>query len=54
MDAARLGAQSAADAVADRADPLLLEAARLEAERDCYKAAEARTRQRLDTLKRTG
>ena len=41
-------------AIAERADPLLLEAARLEVERDCYKAAEARTRQRLDTLKHSG
>jgi hypothetical protein len=31
---------------AERADPKLLEIARLEAERDCYKAAEVRARQR--------
>ena len=30
--------------LAERADPHLLEIARLEAERDCYKAAEARAR----------
>ena len=32
--------------LAERADPRLLEIARLEAERDCYKAAEARARAR--------
>jgi hypothetical protein len=32
--------------LAERADPHLLEIARLEAERDCYKAAEVRARQR--------
>ena len=31
----------------ERADPHLLEIARLEAERDCYKAAEIRARQRI-------
>ena len=41
-------------AIAERADPLLLEAARLEAERDCYKAAEAKLRQRLESLRRSG
>ena len=41
-------------AIAERADPLLLEAARLEAERDCYKAAEAQLRQRLESLRRSG
>ena len=33
--------------LAERADPHLLEIARLEAERDCYKAAEARARKRI-------
>jgi len=33
--------------LAERADPHLLEIARLEAERDCYKAAEKRARQRI-------
>ena len=32
----------------ERADPKLLEIARLEAERDCYKAAEARARKRIE------
>jgi hypothetical protein len=36
----------ASAALAERADPRLLEVARLEAERDCYKAAEARARAR--------
>ena len=36
----------ASAALAERADPRLLEIARLEAERDCYKAAEARARAR--------
>jgi hypothetical protein len=35
-------------ALVERADPNLLEIARLEAERDCYKAAEARARQRVE------
>jgi hypothetical protein len=35
-------------ALVDRADPNLLEIAKLEAERDCYKAAEARARQRVE------
>jgi hypothetical protein len=37
----------ASAALAERADPRLLEIARLEAERDCYKAAEARARKRI-------
>lgn len=36
----------ASAALAERADARLLEIARLEAERDCYKAAEARARTR--------
>lgn len=35
-----------------RADPHMLEIARLEAERDCYKAAERRARQSLESLQR--
>lgn len=38
-------------ALAGRADPKLLEIARLEAERDCYKALERRARLRLAELK---
>ena len=34
-------------ALVERADPNLLEIARLEAERDCYKAAEARARKSI-------
>ncbi len=34
-------------ALAERADPNLLAIARLEAERDCYKAAEARARRQI-------
>ena len=44
---------TAAAPLVERADPRLLEAARLEAERDCYKAAETRSRKRLEALKRT-
>ena len=36
----------ASAALVERADPNLFEIARLEAERDCYKAAEARARKR--------
>jgi hypothetical protein len=38
-------------ALVGRADPKLLEIARLEAERDCYKALERRARLRLAELK---
>jgi hypothetical protein len=37
----------ASAALVERADPNLLEIARLEAERDCYKAAEARARKSI-------
>jgi hypothetical protein len=48
---ARLSKASAA--LAERADPYLLDIARLEAERDCYKAAEVRARQHLQALRRS-
>jgi hypothetical protein len=37
----------ASAALVERADPNLLEIARLEAQRDCYKAAEAKARRRI-------
>ena len=40
--------------LAERADPQLLEAARLDAERDCNKAAEIKSRPRLDAFQRSG
>jgi hypothetical protein len=40
-------------AFAGRADPKLLEIARLEAERDCYRALERRARMHLADLKQT-
>lgn len=45
------GLSKTSAALVGRADPHILEIARLEAERDCYKALELRARRRLEEIK---